>query len=203
MTDETRLTAEFEVAPSPEPLARLITLLRRGAGPALLLGLLAAIIVFAARSFAPDTYSSTATLLLASPQQGLDNLGIVTPPAVDASAYRTLIRDGPLMERVLEQRGEATNTETTEVLRRNLRVTIDSQQISSVIRVTLTDRNALRAADIVNLLASATVDWDRERGRQGLTSGISSLERSVAQLQTQLAEQQAAGLDSSVIVVLL
>src|SRR5690606_7281041 len=109
MTDETRLTAEFEVAPTPEPFARLITLLRRGARPALLLRLLAGRLVFAYRGLSPDTYSSTVTLLLASPQQGLDNLRIVTPPPVDANAYRTLLIDGPLVEAVLDARGEPSD----------------------------------------------------------------------------------------------
>src|SRR5690606_11374075 len=117
MTDETRLTAEFEVAPTPEPVARLVTLLRRGAKPALLLGLLAGLLVFAVRGLSPDVYSSTATLLLASPQQGLDNLGIVTPPPVDASAYRTLLLDGPLLGRVLEARGEPSDSASVLDLR--------------------------------------------------------------------------------------
>ena len=139
MTDETRLTAEFEGAGTPEAFARFLTLLRRGARVALLLGIVAGLSVFIVRSLAAPTYTSTVTLLLASPQQGLESLGIVTPPAVDASAYRTLILDGPLLELALTDMGEAPTTETVEAVRNNLRVTIDSQQISSVIRIQVTD----------------------------------------------------------------
>lgn len=203
MTDETRLTAEFEGAGTPEAFARFITLLRRGARVALLLGIVAGLSVFVIRSLAAPTYTSTVTLLLASPQQGLESLGIVTPPAVDASAYRTLILDGPLLELALTAMGEAPTTETVEAVRQNLRVTIDSQQISSVIRIQMTDADPLRAADLANQLAGLSVDWDRERGRQGLTSGIASLERSVQQLQNQLNTQQADGLDTSVTAALL
>ena len=203
MNEPSRQYAEPETGQTPESLARLVTLLRRGARPALIFGLLAAAAVFAWRSLAGETYSATATLLLASPQQGLDSLGIVTPPAVDAGAYRTLILDGPLVEQTMQQRGEVVTIETARAVRDNLRVSIDSQQISSVLRITYSDPNALRAADTVNRLASATVDWDRERGRQGLTSGIGSLERSVQQLMAQLAEQEAAGADTSVTAALL
>ena len=203
MTDETRLTAEFEGAGTPEALARFISLLRRGARVALVLGFIAGVSVLVMRSLAPSTYTSTVTLLLASPQQGLDSLGIVTPPPVDASAYRTLILDGPLLALALAQLGEPDDAASVEALRRSLRVNIDSQQISSVIRLQVTDRDPVRAADMANQLASRTVDWDRERGRQGLASGISSLERSVQQLQNQLAGQQAEGHDTSVTTALL
>lgn len=203
MTEDVHQTAEFTVPAAPEPTARLVTLLRRGARPALLLGLLAAVAVFLLRALAPATYTATATLLLASPQQGLDSLGIVTPPAVDASAYRTLIMDGPLLELALLERGEPADPTSTAQLRRQLAVQIQSQVISSVIRISVTDRDPGRAAALANYLAGATVDWDRERGRSGLSSGIASLERSVARLAQQLQEQTAAGQDTTVTSSLL
>lgn len=203
MTEQAPQTADFTVSASAEPWARALTLLRRGTRPALLLGILAAAVVFIMRLLSPAMYTATATLLLASPQQGLDSLGIVTPPAVDASAYRTLILDGPLLEQALLAQGEQVDSAAGAALRNQLRVNIQSQAISSVIRIEVADRNAVRAADMANFLASATVDWDRERGRQGLTSGISSLERSVARLSEQLQEQTALGQDTAVTSSLL
>ena len=203
MTDEALQTADFTVTGPTEPLARALTLLRRGARPALLLGLLAATAVFLIRTLAPASFTATATLLLAAPQQGLDSLGIVTPSAVDASAYRTLILDGPLLEQALIQLGEPADPAAAAELRRQLTISIQSQTISSVIRLAVTDRDPVRAADIVNTLAAATVDWDRERGRQGLTSGINSLERSVVRLEEQLQQQLAAGADTTVTATLL
>lgn len=203
MTDETRLNSEYVGTGSRDGLARFATLLRNGTGLALLLGLIAGIAVYMFRGDSPATYTATATLLLTSPQQGLDGLGIVTPAPVDASAYRTLILDGPLLERALVARGETATVANIDALRRNLRVSIDSQQVSSVIRIELTDLLPVRAADIANALASYTINWDRERGRQGLNSGITSLERSVQQLQNQLAAQQEAEADTTVTAALL
>lgn len=190
-------------APQAEAAARLFTLLRRGAWPALFAGLLIAAAVFATRAMAPAVYTATVALLLASPQQGLDSLGIVTPPPVDASAYRTLVLEGPVLEQVLISRGEAVDSAALTSQRDRVRVSIESQQISSVLRLQVTDADPVRAADVANLLASAVVDWDRERGRQGLASGIASLERSVLQLQSQADAQLAARQDATTTLALL
>src|SRR5690625_3582161 len=105
MTDEVLRSADFTLTGTTERLARALTLLLRGARPALLLGLLAATAVFLIRTLAPASFTATATLLLAAPQQRLDSLGIVTPSAVDASAYPTLLMDGPLLDRALIRPG--------------------------------------------------------------------------------------------------
>src|SRR5690625_7678781 len=135
MTDEALQTSDFTLTCPTEPLVRALTLLRRGARPALLLGLLAATAVFLIRTLAPASFTATATLLLAAPQQGLDSLGIVTPSAVDASAYRTLILDGPLLEQALIQLGEPADPAAAAELRRQLTISIQSQTISRVIRL--------------------------------------------------------------------
>src|SRR5690625_2875356 len=144
----------------------------------------------------PPTFTSTSTLLLTPPQPGFGDLRIVNPPAVSGSAYRTFILDGPPLEQVLMARGEATDPANVTALKKNLSITVEGQQISSIIRITLTDSDAMRAADIVNRLADAVVGWDEHRGRQSLESGVRSLERSLEQLEQRLASETAAGADT-------
>lgn len=183
--------------------ARVAALIRRGATLALGLGLAAALLVFTVRSATPSTWTATATLLLASPQAGLESLGIVTPPPVDPNAYRTLILDGPVLGRVLEALGTPPTPQAERELREQVGVTVESQQISSIIRVDVRDRNNERAATIANLIAEDVLSWDRERGRQGLTAGIAALDLSVRQLEAQLAEQRAAGVSTELTQQLL
>ena len=65
MTEDVHQTAEFTVPAAPEPTARLVTLLRRGARPALLLGLLGGWLV--ARAGGPGEATTTARIEIEGP----------------------------------------------------------------------------------------------------------------------------------------
>src|SRR5690625_3893741 len=144
----------------------------------------------------PDSYTPTTTLLLTDSAPGAPSFDVVTPPPVSAATYRTYILDGDVLSRVLEDRGEPLNSTAIEELRRALDVKIEEQQVSSIIRVSLTDADPERAADIVNRIARYTVTWDTERGRRSLEAGVDSLEAALDGLHERRAAEAAAGADT-------
>src|SRR5690554_5612225 len=182
---------------APWAPARLRALLEQGLKPALLIAAALAILVLILRSSAPAVYSSTASLLVTSPQSGLQALGIIAPPPIDAGAYRTLIMHGPIVPRVLQQTGGPFTVAAQDALQDNLSVTVQGQQVSSLIQIEVKDADPARAARLANAIATAVVDWDRERARQSVTMGVTTQEETVWHLETQLQERLATGADTA------
>src|SRR5699024_7692891 len=159
--------------------------------------LVVAVIVALLKLLAPASYTVTATLLQSDPQPGFGTYGVVQSPPVSGSAYRSFIEDGSALEQALLRRGEATDPDRLEALVNNLRVEVNDEQRSGVIRLSLTGPDARHGAELVNDLARAVVIWDAERGRTSLTAGLADLEQAATALEEQHSQQTATGADPS------
>lgn len=166
----------------------LVLLLVRGAPFALLVtGLAVAAAVLFTRAQDP-VYRASVALVVAQDASGLRELDVIVPPAVDAAVYQTALYDGDVLRAALE-RVEGRDLGDREYLRLSeaVRVRVETQQMSSVVRVEATDTSPERAASLVNAIADELVDWDRARARRGVVQGVAALERSIAAIDAELA----------------
>jgi Mrp family chromosome partitioning ATPase len=185
---------------SATSLNETISFLRQWLPLALFCGLVAGAAAFVMRSALPPSYTAGASLLLAAPQAGLESIGVVTPPLVDPAVYRAAILEGGILAGVLEQQGLPAGTAAEREFARQVSVSIDNQQISSIIRIRVRAPAALRAAQGANLIASELLQWDRDRGLQALLTGVTALQESLAGIDSQLAAAAAAGQEADVLL---
>jgi non-specific protein-tyrosine kinase len=169
-------------------LRDVLDFLLRGAFVALTVAVAAAAAAFVLSRNATPVYRAGATLLASQPSSSYSSLGIVSPPPVDPSVYRSAVLDGPILSEALRasQSGPITQA-AIEQLREQVRVIVEDQRISSLIRIEVDDPSPERAATLANTLAEALLSWDRERARQNFASSVMALEQAVAAIDAQMA----------------
>jgi Mrp family chromosome partitioning ATPase len=177
----------LELSQPATQLDTAVSFLRRRLLPALFAGLVIASITIVVRQALPSSFTAETSLLLAAPQQGLESVGVVTPPMIDPGVYRTAILEGGVLSRVLTQLGRPADTAAQLELAERVRVSVDNQLISSVIRIRVTSSEAQDAAVIANLIARSIIQWDADRARQALSTNVTALQVSLAQVERQLA----------------
>lgn len=161
--------------------------LGRGAPWALAIALACGAAAFQIARFTPPTYEASIALLVSSPRSEPDRTAVVAPPPVGPGAYRSALWDGNLVahafEEVLER--ELSDAER-ERLERTVQVSIDDQEVSSVVRVDVRHRSAETAAEVANAIADGMVAWDRERAGQALQRRRAALAEAVARLESRV-----------------
>lgn len=169
-------------------LRDVLDFLLRGALVALTVAVAAAAAAFILSRNATPIYRASATLLASQPNVSYSSLGIISPPPVDPTVYRSAILDGPILSEILRnsQGGLITQASITQ-LRNQVRVIVEDRRISSLIRIEVDDPSAERAARLANTLAEGLLSWDRERARQNFASSVTALEQAVGAVDAQIA----------------
>lgn len=188
-------TAQIDAIAEPARtlgLREVLAFLRRGA---LLAGLVAAVAgaaAFLTARASDPVYRASVTLVASQPGSSLTGLTVITPSMVDPGVYRSAILEGAIvadaMTRVL---GAQPSEQALERFLRRLRVSVENQQISGLIRIEVEQSDPVRAADLANAIAEGLVAWDRERAQRSLARGVDAIERALAEVQAELAAATA------------
>lgn len=168
--------------------------LRRGAPLALLAALIAGAAAFLVTQRMDPVYQATAGLLASQPPSSFGNVDLIRPPVVDPRVYQRVLLDSSLMHDALLRldgidRGEAA----MKAFQRKVRVSVENQDISSVIHIEVRDSNPERAAAYANAFAGALIDWDRNRAREMVANSIAAIERSISDIDDEIAAAVSAG----------
>jgi Mrp family chromosome partitioning ATPase len=166
----------------------VVRLLVRGAPFALLVTALAvATAVWVTRTSDP-VYRASVALVAARSAPRTADLDVVVPPVVDSGVYRSAIYEGEVLRRALEDlEGRALTERELAAFAEVVRVTLENQDLSSLVRIDVRDGSPERAARLANRIAEELVIWDRERARRALDQAVASLETAVAAVDRQLA----------------
>lgn len=166
----------------------VVRLLVRGAPFALLVTALAvATAVWITRTSEP-VYRASVALVAARSAPRTADLDLLVPPVVDSGVYRSAVYEGDVLRRALERLEDRVLSERELAsFAEAVRVTLENQDLSSLVRIDVRDGSPERAARLANLIAEELVRWDRERARRALDQAVASLEEAVASLDGQLA----------------
>jgi len=175
-------------------LRSIVSLLLRGAPIALVVALCAGVVAFLLTQRMDPSYQASASLLASRPASSFGNVDLITPPPVDPRVYQRALLEGDLVKTAMERlSGGEVGEAQVIAFKRRMRVSVENQEISSVITVEITDTDPVRAADYANAIANGLIDWDRNRAREMVANSISALERSVTQLDSEIAAAVSSG----------
>lgn len=185
------------ISPSSEPrtsttrtvgLPEVVRALVRGAPLAIVAVLIAAVLSILVTRSLPPTYEASASLLASRPPASFGTLDIITPPQVDPRVYQRALLDGPVIHDALLRLDGVDRSESEMIaFKRKVSVSVENQDISAVIRIAVRDTDATTAADYANAIADALIEWDRGRARLMVDNTIAALERSVAEIDAEIA----------------
>ncbi len=177
---------------SLEELGRFVW---RGLGLALAVAALAAVVAFAITREQRPVYRASAALLASQPGGSYGGTNVIAPPPVDASAYQAAILEGPVVADALAAvDGRVPGVRRLEAFKKSLRVTLDKQDLSSVIHISVDSTEPAYAARVANAIANGLIAWDRDRARATFARSVAALQQAVQQLDASLA---ASGLDAA------
>lgn len=184
MTDQQVIRISFHEA---------LRFLLRGLPIALVVAGVAAAVAFFANLNPEPVYRSTAMLLATRPSS-TNVPSLIVPSQVDPEIYRLAIVEGELLPEALARvSGGEVSEEALEEWRRRVRVRVDENLVSSVVRIEVEDGSPTTAATVANALADALLAWDRTRVSRNVQATLASLNRSLAILGAQLLAAQEAG----------
>ena len=162
--------------------------LRRGALLALFVAAAAGATAYLISSNSEPTYRASIAHLASQPVAAFGALDVIAPPPIDPAAYRSALLEGSLVRDALARlSGEPPSERDLERFLRTLRVSIERQQLSSVIRIEVDDRDPAYAAAVANAISDELIRWDRERAYRTMTRGVEQIERSIAEIDRELA----------------
>lgn len=177
-------------------LADVIYSLRRGLPLALIVTFVAVAVSVVLSSSMTPTYQASVGLLAANPPSTSGATDIMTAPPVDPRVYQRAVLDGPLIQRMLAgMDGVERTVQQLDAFARKVSVTVDNQQISAIIRITVSDESAEQAAVYANAIADELIEWDRSRARSIVDNSITALEQAIDELDAQLASLAQHGSD--------
>lgn len=189
-------------SPLDEPAVRIVRwadvarVLTRGAVFSMFVTLLAVAIAVVVTRLSDPVYRASVSLVASQSPPRFEGLDIIAPPAVDPSVYRSALYEGDVLRRAFERvEGRALGEVVLDRLSDAVRVTIERQELSAVLRIDVRDSSAVRAAAVANAIAEELVAWDRQRARQGLSQGVAALERAITAIDTELLGNGALSAD--------
>lgn len=167
----------------------LVRFVARGAAFAIVVGLLAGGTAFVLTRQQSPVYRATASLLASQPGPRYAGDNIVAPPPVDPTVYQSVLLDGPVMAQALTNlEGQAPSPARIRAFRRDMTVTVDKKDLSSIIDIQVEAHDPKFASDAANALALALVSWDRTRARGTLERSVSAIQQSIADINHQLQD---------------
>lgn len=158
--------------------------LLRGLPLAAVLSAVAVAGVWLSLSSRPVQYTAVASLLSTRQDRPPAALRGLVPASLDPALYAAAVANGPVLDSALA-RLPGFPPERTGLLS-SLRVTSDNQVQSSVVRVSYTDADPMRAAALANLVAEELVAWDLGRTLRPLGEWVQRLEVDIGALDMQL-----------------
>lgn len=167
----------------------------RGFLPALGLAVLAAAAAYLLSRESVPLYRSTAILLATQPGSAYSSTANIMEPAqVDPAIYRSAIVEGGLLEKAIARvtEEEPSSDELAE-WRKLVKVRVDENLISGLVRIQVENRDPALAADVANSLADSLLSWDRDRVSRNIQATVSSLDRSLVVLAAQIAAEEQTG----------
>ena len=166
----------------------VLSFLRRGALLALFVAAVAGGTAYVVSSQSDPVYRAAIALVASQPSGGFATLDVIAPPPVDPGVYRSALLEGNVVgDAILRLTGEVPSEQALERFTRSLRVSIENQQVSSIIRISVDHNDPVFAADVANTIAEELIIWDRERARRTLLRGVTSIERAIADIDRELA----------------
>lgn len=176
-------------------LSDLFQILRRGFWFALAVAVGAAALTFFLSKRATPEYESTVTLLLSRPgsnSQGNFGVSLVTAPIIDSNAYRAAARSYPVLVGALAELGVPDpKPQLVDTFADLVTVNVESNQQSSLLRLTVRDADPLWASESANALGSELVKWDVARAKQNLTTVVETLASQVEAFDAEIAALEA------------
>jgi polysaccharide biosynthesis transport protein len=170
----------------------VFSFLRRGMSFAVIVALIAGGTAFIVTSASSPVYRATVVLLASQPAGSYGALDVITPPQVDPSVYRSALLEGPVLADALRRvEGRSLSERELELFSRKVRVSVDNQQISSVVRIEVRDEVPEYAARVANVIAEELSVWDRERARQSFARSVSAIERAIQDLEAEITAVDA------------
>lgn len=167
---------------------RALRFVTRGAPWAVAVAALCAAGAFQLARVTPPTFQSDIALLVSRPLADVAGTSVVTPPVVAPGAYRSALWEGGIVAGAFEQvLGVDLGDAARERLERTVRVAIDDQQISSVLRIEVRHGSADTAAQVADAIAGGLVDWDRARAAQALARRREAFADAAARLEDAIA----------------
>lgn len=175
-------------------LPEVMRALRRGAPLALLAALIAGTVAFVVTERMAPVYEASAGLLASQPPSSFGNVDLIRPPVVDPRVYQRVLLDSTLMhDALLRLDGVDRGPAAMKAFQRRVRVSVENQDISSVIHISVRDSDPERAAAYANAIAAALIDWDRDRARDMVANSIAAIERSISDIDAEIAAAVSAG----------
>lgn len=156
--------------------------------------LLAGIVAFAATQRMASTYEASASLLASQPPSSFGNVDLIRPPAVDPRVYQRVLLDSTLIHDALMRfDGVDRSDSAMKAFMRRVRVSVENQDVSSIVHISVRDSQPARAAAYANAFADALIDWDRSRARDVVQNSIAAIERSIEDIDREIAAAVASG----------
>lgn len=160
-----------------------LDLLRRGLLLALVVGITMAIIALLISQSLTETYTTETTLLAtASPStvQGID-LSLVTPPPIDAFAYRAAALSKPVLQEAAEIAGVPGLFGQVQI-----EVSVEEDRLSSLVNISAQGTDPELVATASDALAQALINWDQRRASRLVESTITRISAQVDELDNEI-----------------
>lgn len=166
----------------------VVRAVRRGALPAMLVALIAGAAAFLYSTRQQPMYSAGVSLVAVQPRNTFGNLELATPPQVDPRVFQSALLDGPVLpDAIARVDGSVPSEQDLRAFKRRVRVTVENQLVSGLVKIEVRDASPQRAALYADTIANILVEWDRERARQAIDSSVNALELAIADLDSQIA----------------
>ena len=185
-------------------LHRGLRFLVSGARWALIAGFLVGGATFVALWYSPPTYQASALLLVPGPGSGNAALGLLVPPRIDPGAYRAAVVDGPIAADALTSLlGHAPTPEALQSFKKTIRVDVERQSISGVVRVRVSSPDPATARRAADALANGLLSWDYQRTRATVSRSSAGLLQTIDRINATLkAGSSLAGGERAALVAL-
>jgi len=181
----TRRTATNPNASQGLGIQEVVSFLRRGALLALLAAIVAAGAAYRVTSRNAPVYEASVALLASQP--GYGGSGLITPSPVDPGVYQTALMESTIAPTTLARLlGGTPSQKQVEAFTKNIHVSLQKLDISSVIRIAVDSSDPSFATNAANALADGLVSWDRERALQAVSGTIAALQQSLQEIDAEL-----------------
>lgn len=173
--------------------------LARGLVPALLIAAAGAAITYFVVKDPVPLYRASAILLATRPSSGYSSsVDVLEPVQVDPAVYRSAVFQGGLLEGALtEVLGTVQTPDEIADWRRRVRVRVDENLISGLVRIEVDDHDQAVAVSVANAVADSLLTWDRGRVDRNIQSTLTALSRSVVLLTAQITTAEQAKDDAT------
>jgi Mrp family chromosome partitioning ATPase len=134
----------------------------------------------------PKTYEASVTLIVVEPQANGPG-GFGRPSSIDPSVYVTALRESDIVYGALAKvLGRAPSEAEQQRLLDRMHVAIDKEDRSSLLTISVSDRDPAAAAAIANALSETLIAWDRDRAQHAIAAGVVALQQSIDTIDAEL-----------------